>query len=263
MSAPPRTGRRERLARLPLFRRRRAPALPRQGSLRWSFTWAFEGIVYVLRTQRNMQLHVGAAFLAIVMGMVVDLPRIEMIAVIVAVSLVLIAEMFNTALEAAIDAVITDYHPLVKIAKDVSAGAVLVAAVNAVAVAYLIFYDDLTGAERDAVAGVRDAPSLLVVAALLLTIMAAIALKAASGRGTPLRGGWPSGHAAAAFAAWAAVTLIAGGLEHAAVLSLLAFLMALLVAQSRVEAGIHSAAEVAAGAVLGTVVTVTVFRVFG
>lgn len=257
------THRRDRLARLPLFRRRRAPALPRQGSLRWSFTWAFEGIVYVLRTQRNMQLHTGAAFLALVMGLMVDLRRIEMLGLLVAVSLVLIAEMFNTAIEAAIDAVITDFHPLVKIAKDVSAGAVLVAAVNAVAVAYLIFYPHLAGTRRHTVDGVRDAPSLLVAAALLLTILAVITLKAATGRGTPLRGGWPSGHAAAAFGAWAALTLIADGLRHATVLSLLAFLMALLVAQSRVEAGIHSGAEVASGAVLGTVVTVAVFHVFG
>ena len=41
--------------------RGRGSALPRQGSLRWSFTWAFEGIVYVLRTQRNMQIHVSLA----------------------------------------------------------------------------------------------------------------------------------------------------------------------------------------------------------
>jgi len=258
-----RTGRRDRVLRLPLFRRRRAPALPRQGSLRWSFTWAFEGIVYVLRTQRNMQLHVAAAFVALVMGLVVDLPRIEMLAVIVSVSLVLIAEMFNTAIEAAIDAVITDYHPLVKIAKDVAAGAVLVAAVNAVAVAYLVFYDELAASERDISQGVRNAPSTLVAVAMLLTILGAITLKAATGRGTPLRGGWPSGHAAAGFSAWTAVTLIAEGARHATVLSLLAFLMALLVAQSRVEAGIHSGAEVAAGAVVGTVVTVAVFRLFG
>lgn len=255
--------RRDRLAGLPVFLRRRAPALPRQGSLRWSFTWAFEGIVYVLRTQRNMQLHVVAATVAIVLGLVVDITRIEMMAIILAASLVIIAEMVNTAVEAAIDAVVTDYHPLVKVAKDVAAGAVLVAAVNSGAVAYLVFYHHLTGPRREIADGVRQTPTLLVVAALMLTVMVAIVIKAATGRGTPLRGGWPSGHAAAAFSAWAAITIIADPLRHALLLSMLAFLMAMLVAQSRVEAGIHSFAEVVGGAMVGTLVTVLVFQLFG
>ena len=68
---------RDRIGRLRILRRRRAPALPRQGSLRWSFNWAFEGIVYVLRTQRNMQLHVAAGALALVMGLTLNLTRLE------------------------------------------------------------------------------------------------------------------------------------------------------------------------------------------
>ena len=259
---PRRSGLRERAARLRMFRRRRAPALPTQGSLRWSFTWAFEGIVYVLRTQRNMQLHVAAGALALVMGLALNLTRLELLAIVLAVSLVFVAEMFNTALEAAIDAVITDYHPLVKVAKDVAAGAVLVAAVNATAVAYLVFYDHIAGPKKDIVDGVRDSPTLLVVVAMILVILATIVIKAATGRGTPLRGGWPSGHAAAAFAAWAAITIIAEPLRHATLISMLAFLMAVLVAQSRVEAGIHSAVEVAAGAVLGTGLTIVLFQVW-
>jgi diacylglycerol kinase (ATP) len=236
--------------------------MPRQGSLRWSFTWAFEGIVFVLRTQRNMQLHIAVAAIALVLGLTLNVSRVELLAIVVAVALVLVAEMFNTALEAAIDAVITDYHPLVKVAKDVAAGAVLVAAVNAVAVAYLVFYDEIAGSKREVLNGVRDTPTVLVVMALLLTVLAAIVIKAATGRGTPLRGGWPSAHAAAAFAAWTAITIIAEPLRHAAMISLLAFMMALLVAQSRVEAGIHSAVEVAAGAVLGTLVTIVVFQLW-
>jgi len=97
----------------------------------------------------------------------------------------------------------------------------------------------------------------------VVTVIAAIAIKAATGRGTPLRGGLPSGHAAAAFAAWAAITIISDPLRHATLISTLAFLMALLVAQSRVEAGIHSVLEVGAGAVLGTGVTIVIFQLWG
>ena len=124
--------------------RGRGSALPRQGSLRWSFTWAFEGIVYVLRTQRNMQIHVSIAVVALVLGLLLEFSRVELALVIGAVSLVLVAEMMNTAVEAAIDAVVTTYHPIVKIAKDVSAGAVLVATANALAIG-----DDIVGKAKE------------------------------------------------------------------------------------------------------------------
>lgn len=245
------------------LRRSHGHPLPPQGSLRWSFTWAFEGIVYVLRTQRNMQIHVAAAVVALVMGLLLDFSGLELAAIMGAISLVLVAEMVNTAVEAAIDAVVTSYHPLVKIAKDVAAGAVLVATVNALAIAYFVFYDKLTEPGRELVVGVRRAPAHLVVVTMIVTVIAVIALKAWVGRGTPLRGGLPSGHAAAAFAGWAAVTIIAEPLRHAALVSTLAFLMALLVAQSRVEAGIHSIVEVAAGAVLGTGLAIVIFQLWG
>ena len=77
--------------------------------------------------------------------------------------------MMNTAIEAAIDAVVTTYHPLVKIAKDVAAGAVLVATVNALAVAYFVFYDRLTDDSRDLLVGVRRSPTHLVVVVMILT----------------------------------------------------------------------------------------------
>jgi len=245
------------------LRRASAPSLPRQDSLRWSFNWAFEGIVYVLRTQRNMQIHLAAAVLVLVMGLLLDFTRLELIAVMGAISLVLVAEMMNTAIEAAIDAVVTTYHPLVKIAKDVAAGAVLVATVNALAVAYFVFYDRLTDDSRDLLVGVRRSPTSLVVVVMILTVIGVIAIKAWTGRGTPLRGGLPSGHAAAAFAAWASITIIAEPLRHAVLVSTLAFLMALLVAQSRVEAGIHSLVETVAGAVLGTCVAIVIFQLWG
>jgi diacylglycerol kinase (ATP) len=247
----------------PAKRFRRDSALPTQGSLRWSFTWAFAGIVYAIRTQRNMQLHIAAVAIVLVLGLALDLSRLEFVAVIAAISLVLVAEMFNTAIEAAVDAVITDYHPLVKVAKDVAAGAVLIAAVNAVATAYLVFYSHISDPHHELSTSLHAAPTLLVAGAVLLTIIAVLAVKAATGHGTPLRGGLPSGHAAVAFAGWTAITIIADPFAHAGLVSMLAFLMALLVAQSRVEAGIHSAFEVMAGALIGTGMTIVVFQLWG
>ena len=89
-----------------------------------------------------------------------------------------------------------------------------------------------------------------------------VAMKALAGRGSPLRGGWPSGHAAIAFAAWMAVTLVIGDSAHRFLVSSLALIMALLVAQTRIEAGVHTTLEVASGGALGALVTLAVFQGF-
>lgn len=267
MSSAPEDGRGTRgpatSGRKRLLGRHREGALPEQGSLRWSFTWAFAGIVYTVRTQRNMQMHIAAVVIVLVLGLALDLSRLEFIAVIAAISLVLIAEMFNTAFEAAIDALITDYHPLIKVAKDVASGAVLIAAVNAVATAYLVFYPHISDPHHELSSSLHAAPTLVVAGALLLTVVVVLIVKATTGHVAPLRGGLPSGHAAAAFSAWTAITIITDPYAHAGLVSALAFVMALLVAQSRVEAGIHSALEVAAGAVMGTTLTILIFQLWG
>ena len=112
--------------------------------------------------------------------------------------------------------------------------------------------------------GVRRSPTHLVVVVMIVTLIAVIAVKAWVGRGTPLRGGLPSGHAAAAFAGWAAMTIIAEPLRHAV---------------ARVHPGVPDGAArgpVAgrgrhpldrggglAGAVLGTCVAIIIFQLWG
>jgi diacylglycerol kinase (ATP) len=96
----------------------------------------------------------------------------------------------------------------------------------------------------------------------VLTISLVIAAKALTGRGTPLRGGWPSGHAAVAFAGWAAVTMVLDDSPHRFLISSVTFIMALLVAQTRVESGVHSTVEVTTGGLLGALVTLFVFQAF-
>ena len=108
----------------------------------------------------------------------------------------------------------------------------------------------------------RDAPARLTAIALILVVILVIATKALTGRGTPLRGGLPSGHAAVAFAGWMAVTQILDDSEHQFLISTIMFVMAALVAHTRVEAGFHSALEVAYGGMLGAIVSLVVFQVF-
>jgi diacylglycerol kinase (ATP) len=236
--------------------RRRPP------SLLESFNVAFEGIIHVLRTQRNMRLHFLIAVGVLIAALSFDVSRLELVVLLLAIAFVLIAEMVNTAIEAAVDVASTAFDPMAKLAKDIAAGAVLIAAINAVAVGYLVFSGQVGERSSQFLDRLSDAPAELTLIALVLTILIVIATKAFTGRGTPLRGGLPSGHAAVAFAGWMAVTLVLEDSAHRFLVSSLAFIMALLVAQTRVESGVHSAVEVLYGGLLGALVTLVLFQLF-
>jgi len=216
-----------------------------------SFNFAIEGVIHVLRTQRNMRLHFAAAVAVIVVAVAVGVSKIELSVLLISIAFVLVAEMINTAVEGTIDAATTSFDPMAKLAKDIAAGAVLIASVNAVAVGYLVFAGKAADKTADVLDRVRTAPAQITLVALVLTVITVIATKAWTGL--------PSGHAAVAFAGWMAATYIVTD-SHRFVVSALTFIMALLVAQTRVESGVHSALEVAYGGALGALVTLAVFQ---
>ena len=224
-----------------------------------SFNYAIEGVVHVLRTQRNMRIHFALAVAVLAVAVAVGVSKLELIALLLAIAFVLVAEMINTAVEGVIDVSTTAFDPMAKLAKDIAAGAVLIASVNAVAIGYLVFAGKAANKTARVLDRLRDAPAVITVSALVITVLVVIATKAWTGKGTPLRGGLPSGHAALGFAGWMAATYIVND-SHRFLISALTFIMALLVAQTRVEAGVHSALEVAYGGALGALVTLAMFQ---
>src|SRR5687767_12511922 len=92
-----------------------------------SFNFAFEGVIHTLATQRNMRIHFAAAAVAMFACVFFGVTRGEFALILFAASFVIAAEMLNTAIEAAIDVATTSFNPLAKVAKDVAAGAVLIA----------------------------------------------------------------------------------------------------------------------------------------
>lgn len=108
-----------------------------------SISYAIEGMMHTLNTQRNMRIHFGVAFLAMLLALFLDLTKTEIVLLFFSIVLVVAAELFNTAIEAVVDLVTHDYHPLAKIAKDVAAAAVLLTAVHAVIVGFFVFADKL------------------------------------------------------------------------------------------------------------------------
>ena len=227
-----------------------------------SFNYAIEGLIHVLRTHRNMRIHFAVAVAVLVAAVWKGVNRFELIALLLAITFVLVAEMINSAIEQTIDLSTTSFDPLAKLAKDIAAGAVLIAAINAIAIGYLVFSHAFSTSASSVLDRLRDLPTEVTLIALVLTVLVVIATKAWLGRGTPLRGGLPSGHAAVAFAGWVAVTYILGPKEHRFLVSSIMFIMALLVAQTRIEAGVHSTLEVVYGGLLGALITLAVFQLF-
>lgn len=230
----------------------------RARSILGSFDYAIQGIVYALRTQRNMRLHVAATALVLGAALFFRIDAWELVALFFAIAFVFVAELVNTALEAAIDVATEHFDPMAKVAKDVAAGAVFVASLNALAVGYLVFFGRLSEEADSVLSRLREAPAHMTAIAIALTLLAVLVAKAYNKEGSFLSGGWPSGHTAVAFAAATAM----GYVTQSARATIIALFIAVLVAQSRVEAGIHSVAQSVLGAMLGVLITTAVFQLF-
>jgi diacylglycerol kinase len=115
-----------------------AAAIARSGFLR-SFSFAGQGVWYVVRTQRNMRVHLLAAAAAIMTGLVLHIGVADWACVVAAIGLVLTAETLNTVVEALTDLYTSEEHPLAKVAKDAAAGAVLLASATAFGVGVAVF----------------------------------------------------------------------------------------------------------------------------
>ncbi|MFC4076730.1 diacylglycerol kinase [Salinithrix halophila] len=105
-----------------------------------SFRFALEGLKYTLVSQRNMRIHFLAALAVLLLSLYLPLTKAEVLILFVTILLVIVAELINTAVEAVIDMVTEEFHPLAKVAKDVAAGAVLLCSGMAVVVGVSVFY---------------------------------------------------------------------------------------------------------------------------
>src|SRR5437870_3999266 len=130
----------------------------------------------VLRTQRNMRVHFAVAVIVLVVAIAVGVSKIELVALLISITFVLVAEMINTAVEGAIDVATSSFDPMAKLAKDIAAGAVLLATINAVAVGYLVFSGKAADRSARLLDRVRDAPAELTIVALVVTVIIVISL---------------------------------------------------------------------------------------
>ena len=230
----------------------------RKRSFLHSLNNAVEGFVHVLRHERNMRVHFLFAFLVLLIAFFFGVQRVDWLILCLATCLVLMAEMINTAVEETLNLLHPKYHPTVGLVKDISAGMVLVSAMNALILAFFIFSKYWSMPIEFLATRLKHSAGYLTFISLLVAVFLVVYGKAFGRKGTPFRGGVVSGHSAVAFSLWTVLVFTQSNLFVTSV----GFLLAALVAQSRLRSKIHSFWEVVAGAVVGVSVTAFFFKLF-
>ncbi|MBA4292191.1 diacylglycerol kinase [bacterium] len=222
------------------------------------FRVAFRGVIHTFRTQRHMRIHLYVTFTTLMAAMFFQLPFREILVLLFMITFVLVAEMFNSAIEATVDLASPNYHPLAKFAKDIAAGAVLITTIMAIIVGSLIALGDGQW-ERIRVSLMADGVGLnpvgRIIVGLALVLVCVIIGKGIGSRGQVLQGGLVSGHAAIGFFLATASLILADNVLVGGI----AILLAAIIAQSRLEAKFHSIFELALGATVGVTVGIVLF----
>lgn len=192
------------------------------------------------------------------MSYVLDVERTDFLIISVAVILVLLAEMVNTAIEYVVDMTSPEYSEKARVVKDVAAGAVLITACGAAVLGYIILFPYFSRTFETGIYIAKHSKQEITLISVILVLILVIVLKAYSKKGHPLRGGMLSGHSATAFSVWIAVTYITGSF----IASLLCLILSVLIARSRVAVKAHTSLEVVIGALLGASLTLLLFIIF-
>ncbi len=139
-----------------------------------SFRYAYEGLQYALTTQKHMKFHFFASFSVLFLALIFKLSKLEILFILLAIVLILVTELINTAIEKTVDLIVQDTHPLAKIAKDVAAAAVLVTSVFAASVGMIVFYNplnDLLYQVREKVNPMSVGIIWIIIALILLAVI--------------------------------------------------------------------------------------------
>lgn len=219
---------------------------------------AVEGILYAVKTQRHLRYHLFVASTILLLGYIFGVERTDFLIISIAVIIVLFAEMINTAVEHVVDIISPQHSEKARIAKDVAAGAVLIVSLGAATLGYIVLIPYFKEAFEVGFYIAKRSGEAVALISIIIVLISVVVLKAHFGKGHPLRGGMPSGHAAIAFSVWITVTYI----TESFISSLLCFVLAVFIAQSRVAAKVHSTVEVIAGAILGAGITLSLFLIF-
>ena len=229
---------------------------------------AIDGIIYATTTQRNVKIQLVIAVLVVIISLFFDLSRAEFLCFLFTIILILFAEMFNTAIETVVDLYVDVYHPKAKIAKDVAAGGVVVTTINAVIVAYFLFFDKISAIGLNFIENIVNSPVHLAFAAIVIVVIATLALIAMARTNKHKvvnRKFVPSGFTTLAFAAntiiWLMIDSVTSNQAVRVVILTLSLVLSILVSASRIEAKAHKVSEVIFSACLGIILVLIIYGV--
>jgi diacylglycerol kinase (ATP) len=223
-----------------------------------SLNHAIAGVFTAVKQERNMKIHFIIATLVLILGYLFDISKFEFLLLFMSISFVLITEMINTAMEIMVDLIKQEFSILAKMIKDISAGIVLIASLNALIVGFLVFFKKVElKAEMLVLKAVPDINFIIFLTAIAVVIFVVI-LKNKNNAKNYLKGGLPSGHSAIAFALATSVLFLTKEIG----IIVISYFLALLVAQSRIEGKIHSVVEVILGSIIGIVLMLVFYISF-
>lgn len=233
-----------------------------------SFNNAIKGILTAFKSERNLRFHFVVALIVLTAAIFFNVSRLELLILLITITLVIFAEMVNSAIELVIDKTL-EHHPAYKRAKDVAAGAVLITAINALAVGYIIFWDKFSKISFKTVEIIKSSDPYIFFLSIIIILIITIIIKALTTggiserqiegeKGSILMGGMPSGHSTIGFAIATMISVI----SEVPIIIFLSYLLALIIAQSRVDSGVHKLLETVVGAIIGTAGALIIFRLF-
>lgn len=227
---------------------------------------AIDGIIYATTTQRNIKIQLVLAVLVVIVSLFFDLDRAEFLCFLFTIILILFAEMVNTAIETVVDLYVDVYHPKAKIAKDVAAGGVVITAINAIIVAYFLFFDKISDIGLNFINNVINSPVHLAFSVLVVVVIAILALIAIA-RTNKHRGlnhkFIPSGFTTLAFAANTIIWIVTQSSRNVVntIIITLSLVLAILVSASRIEAKAHKLSEVIFSACIGIILVLVLYGI--
>ncbi len=221
---------------------------------------AFNGIIYATTTQGNIKKQLIIAVVVVIISLFFNLSRAEFLCFLFTIVLILFAEMVNTAIETVVDLYVDVYHPKAKIAKDVAAGGVVITTINAIIVAYFLFFDKISDIGLNFIANVTSSPVHVAFSVMIITIIAILALiaYAKTNKHKGLNEKFvPSGHATIAFAANTIIWLLTDNI----VILMLSLVMAILIGESRAAAKEHKLSEIIFSGCFGTIMVLILYAI--
>ncbi len=225
-----------------------------------SFNSALNGLFYIFKRERNFKIHTIVGFFVILFSLFFHIPFTEFLIILVLISLVIVSEIINTAVEMISEHIDERENDFVRIIKDIGAASVFVSSIFAFIIGYLIFIKYFPSKFRNIFENIASSPWYFTLLILIVVSILTLILKFITAKKITLAGGMPSIHTGIAFSIWTAISILT--FKDYPVISFLVLLLSIWVAQSRIMKKIHKIEEVIVGGVIGIIITILFFQIF-